>query len=126
VANVLQTGAAWLAGVANSHAGQAITYRRGDTAVDLTASVGKTEFALVEVSGAGVTHESRDYLVSAEDLELGGVQVTPLAGDQIEETDATGVTRTYEVMAPGGEPCWRWSDSSYIRRRIHTKLIDNG
>ena len=31
--------------------------------------------------------------------------------------------RTYEVMAPGGEPVWRWSDPYHQVYRIHTKCI---
>ena len=31
--------------------------------------------------------------------------------------------RTYEVMAPGGEPVWRWSDPYHQVYRIHTKCV---
>ena len=29
----------------------------------------------------------------------------------------------YEVLAPNGEPVWRWSGTGRILRRIHTKEI---
>lgn len=124
--DLLQRGAEWLAGMFRRHASRPVTYRRGAASVELTAPVGRTEFAAVDAAGVATTYESRDYLPMAEDLVLVGVQIVPLPGDRIEETDAAGVTRTYEVMAPGKEPCWRWSDASYLRRRIHTKLVENG
>ena len=31
--------------------------------------------------------------------------------------------RTFEVMAPGGEPVWRWSDPYHQVYRIHTKCV---
>ena len=40
----------------------------------------------------------------------------------IRETDG-GKTYEYEVMAPGNDPCWRWSDDYRRTLRIHTKLI---
>ena len=29
--------------------------------------------------------------------------------------------RIYEVLAPHGEPCWRWSDAYHVMKRVHTK-----
>jgi mono/diheme cytochrome c family protein len=66
--------------------------------------------------------ESRDYLVSAEDLVLGGVVERPKAGDRIRETEGEQLL-IYEVMAPGGEPPWRWSDRHRRTLRIHTKYV---
>jgi hypothetical protein len=54
---------------------------------------------------------------------LGGLKAVPLPGDRIEETDAEGVTRTYEVLPASQEPCWRWSDVYHLLYRIHTKLV---
>jgi hypothetical protein len=46
----------------------------------------------------------------------------PERGDVIRETQATR-TFVYEVMAPGKEPPWRWSDVYRKLLRIHTKQI---
>ena len=35
-----------------------------------------------------------------------------------------GQTFVYEVIRPGDEPCWRWSDSYRQTLRIHTKQVD--
>ena len=120
--DLLGQGAAWLTGRLNAHAGRAITYARGAASVELTATVGRTEFEQVDEYGVVHRTESRDFLVSAEDLILNAVEVLPAAGDVITEDDGTK-TYTYEVMAPGGEPPWRHSDPQRVRLRIHSKHV---
>jgi hypothetical protein len=67
--------------------------------------------------------ESRDYLVRAAPLVLNGVTELPKRGDQIHEmTD--GVIFIYEVMGPGDEPHFRYSDPYRRTLRIHTKQVD--
>jgi hypothetical protein len=39
-------------------------------------------------------------------------------------TAAGGVRHVYEVSAPRGSPCWRFSDSGRKTYRIHTKKIE--
>ena len=47
----------------------------------------------------------------------------PQAGDKIAEVLGAELV-IYEVMAPGREPCWRYSDPYRITLRIHTKQVD--
>ena len=74
--------------------------------------------------GYGVVQkwESRDFLILAADLILAGLQTLPQRGDRILETQA-GTTYTYEVLAPGKEPPFRFSDAFRKTLRIHTKQI---
>jgi hypothetical protein len=65
---------------------------------------------------------NRDFLVAAADLVLGGNEIEPQAGDKIRET-VDGTTYVYEVMAPKGEPVWRWADGCRVLRRIHSKQV---
>jgi len=69
--------------------------------------------------------ESRDYLVRASDLILAGAVTLPKPGDLILESDGIA-TYTYEVMAPGDEPPWRYSDMNRATLRIHTKQVAVG
>jgi hypothetical protein len=64
----------------------------------------------------------RDFLIHAADLILAGEPTLPERGDLIRETQG-GRTFVYEVMAPGKEPPWRWSDVFRKVLRIHTKQI---
>ena len=57
--------------------------------------------------------ETRDFLIAAEDLPD-----DPERGDVILHAGLR-----YEVLAPNGEPVWRWSGTGRILRRIHTKEI---
>lgn len=123
--NLLQTGSDWLQAQLQQHASQPITYRRGNNTVAVTAVIGRTEFELDNEFGVLKKIESRDFLIPAADLVLNGTPVLPERGDEIEEAQGSA-TYTYEVMAPGNEPAWRWSDAFRNTLRIHTKQTDAG
>jgi len=122
MSDLLQSGAAWLASQMHSHAAHEITYKRGAEQLPLVATIGKTLFETTNEHGIVERIESRDFMVRAGDLILGGNVVTPLRGDHIRET-AGNQTCTYEVLAPGREPAWRYSDAYRTLLRIHTKLV---
>jgi len=86
--------------------------------IELSATVGRTVFEQADEYGIVHKTESRDFLIRSTDLVINGSQVTPKAGDRIRES-----TFVYEVMAPGTEPAWRYSDTYRRTLRIHTKLI---
>ncbi len=120
--DVLERGSAWLEDQRNRHMTRMVTYQRGGDSVDLLATIGRTEFE--QADDFGVIHkiESRDYLVLTTDLVLAGAQTLPRAGDRIRETDGAK-TFVYEVMAPGNEPPFRYSDPYRRTLRIHTKHV---
>ena len=121
--DLLQTGSDWLADQLKTHASRQVVYRRGALQVAVQATVGRTLLKLDDGYG-GVRMEwtDRDFLVHASDLVLGGSQTLPERGDLIREMQG-GKTFVYEVLAPGKEPAWRWSDPFRKVLRIHTKLV---
>lgn len=122
MANLLEAGSSWLADQMKTHASVDVVYERGAEQVAVKATVGKTEFELDDGSGVVVRIQSRDYLIHAADLQLGGAPTLPVAGDRIRETQG-GTTFVYEVMAPGNEPHYRYSDAFRKLFRIHTKHV---
>ena len=122
MANFLRTGSDWLADQHKAHASQSVTYKRGVDTVILAATIGQTLFDVESGEGQHESYEARDYLILAADLVLAAVQVEPQRGDRIDEVVGE-ITYTYEVMAPGTEPVFRYSDGFRKRLRIHTKLI---
>ena len=73
-------------------------------------------------SGLIETVQSRDFLILTSYLVLGGTATLPKAGDRIKE--AVGSTSyVYEVLAPGTEPAYRFSDPYRRTLRIHTKQV---
>lgn len=122
MADLLQTGSDWLEGMRTAHATRPVAYVRGTDSVEVAATVGKTVFRLDKGHGVIERVEARDYLVLAADLALGGAAALPKAGDRIREMEGDKAF-VYEVMAPGGEPCWRWSDPYRKTLRIHTKHV---
>lgn len=122
MANLLESGASWLADQLKTHAGTVVVYRRGADEVTVTATISKTQFEIDDGSGVVVRFQSRDYLIHAADLVLAGIESLPEAGDHIRETQGSQVF-VYEVMAPGNEPHWRYSDPFRNLLRIHTKHV---
>jgi hypothetical protein len=122
VADLLQQGAAFLEDQRHRHMTRPVTYRRGADSVQVQATVGRTAFEQQDQFGVVHRIESRDYLVLAADLVIAGETVLPKAGDRIAEPAGTGAL-LYEVMAPEGEPPFRFSDPERITLRIHTKFI---
>lgn len=120
--NLLQIGASWLADQMKTHASIDVTYERGAEQVPVKATVGKTEFEIDDGSGVIERFQSRDYLIHAAELVLGGAEALPAAGDLIRETQGAS-TFVYEVMAPGDEPHYRYSDPFRKLLRIHTKHV---
>ena len=121
--DILQRGSDWLEDQRNTHATRTVTYERGVESVSLAATIGRTIFEVDNGHGVLERIESRDFLVLAVDLVIAGSSVLPQRGDRIRETQGV-TTYVYEVMSPGKEPQWRWSDPYRKTLRIHTKQID--
>ena len=85
----------------------------GGAARTVRAVVGRTVFRSTDESGIWTRIETRDFIVPKELLAS-----EPQVGDEVEF-----LGHTYEVLAPAGEPCWRWSDAYHTAYRIHAKDI---
>ena len=122
MADMLETGAAWLDSQRHAHMAQTVVYSRGGDSVEVAATIGRTEFEQTDEFGVVYRIESRDFLLRTADLILNGSPTLPQAGDRIRET-GTGKVFVYEVMAPGGEPPCRYGDNYRMALRIHTKHV---
>ena len=116
--DLLQAGSDWLADQLKANASQLVEYARGDASLTVAAVIGRTVFETASDIGIVEQWEARDYLIQAADLTLG----EPQRGDQITETQ-NSTDYVYEVMAPGNEPAYRFSDPYRKTYRIHTKLV---
>jgi len=123
MADLLQQASQWLTDMRASHLSHPVQYCRGDSCVQVAASVGKTTFEIEDSYGGLERFESRDFLIRAADLVQDGQVIEPQAGDVVRETVGSRIL-IYKVMAPGGEPCWRYSDPFQTAIRIHTKQTD--
>jgi hypothetical protein len=117
--DLLRDGLAWLDRQRERFLARPIRYRRGALEAVLLATIGRTVFRLDVGRGVAERIEARDYLISAASFAGFGL---PERGDRISE-DADGQRHTHEVLAPGGEPPWRWSDPHRRCLRIHTKYL---
>jgi hypothetical protein len=120
---LLQSGQEWLANQLKVHASSEVTYQRGLNQVQVQAVIGRTLLKLEDgYGGVHMEWTDRDFLIAPTELILAGLPILPERGDIIRETE-NGTTYLYEVMAPGNEPPWRWSDPHRQLFRIHTKQI---
>lgn len=119
MADLLRTGAAWLAGQLKSSAGTLCAYKRGNNTAQFTASISRSTFEAQGSGGVVESWESRDYLATAAELPYG----EPRRGDLIVE-ELDGVATFYEVTAPRGVPVFHWADAFQEVIRIHTKQVD--
>jgi hypothetical protein len=120
--DLLQRGSDWLEDQRTRHISREVIYQRGNTSVELPATIGRTVFEQADDHGMIHKLESRDFLVLRTDLVLSGVQTLPQSGDRVRDPDE-GATQVYEVMAPGNEPPFRYSDPYRKTLRIHTKHV---
>ncbi|MCL4199601.1 MAG: hypothetical protein KJZ69_19060 [Phycisphaerales bacterium] len=120
--DLLSQGLSWLEDQRHQHLTRTVTYQRGGSEVEVQATIGRTVFEQDDHAGGLTRIESRDFLIRAADLVLAAETTLPHPGDRIIETDAIAAY-TYEVMAPGTEPPWRYSDVNRLTLRIHTKHV---
>lgn len=121
--DILQQASDWLEAKRSRFATRSVVYQRGAATVEVLATVGRTVFETDNGYGVVEKTESRDFLISAADLALDSVETLPQRGDRIRET-LGAATFVYEVMAPGKESHWRYSDPGRKTLRIHTKHVD--
>jgi len=122
MADLLEQASDWLNGQRVAHLSKPVTYRRGDYSLEVAATVGRTVFEIDDGYGAIERFESRDFLIAAAELAVNGQPFEPSSGDLIAETVGQA-TFVYEVLAPGKEPCWRYSGPYRRTLRIHTKQV---
>lgn len=122
MADLLEQGASFLDTQRHTHMARPVVYQRGAAQIEVSATIGRTEFEQADEAGLIHRIESRDFLVRTADLDLGAGPTLPKPGDRVRETAGSSVF-VYEVNAPGGQPPWRFSDPYRKALRIHTKHI---
>lgn len=121
MADLLSSGAAWLAGQLKTAAGSIVAYSRNGESVDVVATIGRSEFEAANQSGVVERWESRDFLITTADLPFG----LPQRGDEIVES-RNGELVTYEVASPRGVPEWHYGDAFGSIVRVHAIATDGG
>ena len=91
-----------------------ISYSRNGDSFNVLATTGSTMFKVIDEYGAAVYWRGQDFLVASADMPF-----TPERGDVI-----TLDGKTFKVLAPDNEPCFRYCDADGVRMRIHTKRLN--
>ena len=100
-----------------------VTVLRGEEALTVPTTLGKTEFAIDESGQLLENVRSRDFLIDRVRYVFAGTIQKPAAGDRI-VIQENGDTVTYEVSHPGGKSQLAEFWGTYgTKWRIHTKEI---
>jgi hypothetical protein len=106
--------------------GLAVVYARPSSAQSVPieqAVKGNTPLETTTEGGTTLQSQVVDWLIAATAIVLGGAQVEPEDGDEIEFVNAQGQTETYQVLPPvGADKCFRPADHLGTTLRIHTRL----
>ena len=116
---MIDAGLQWLNEQREAFITLPITYTRGANSItNLKATRGQSVYNRIDQHGFSVRTVAIDWLVSAEELILGGEVTVQQKGDTINDG-----TNTYEVIPLPGDGAWKWSGPSYYTIRIHSKQI---
>lgn len=100
MADLIQSGAAWLSEKLASHAATTCTLRQGATTLTVRATRGTARIERPEADGQTVLVEVAAVNIPAADLGA----IRPKNGDVL-----TGTGIDFEVAAPvAGMGCWQW------------------
>lgn len=95
-------------------AGESVTYSQGATTVTATALPGSSPIVAETLEGTIRTDKSQDFVFKSADL-LG---VVPQRGDTI-----MWGSRKFEVIQPGADRQYYYSDPYQVMIRVHCKEI---
>jgi hypothetical protein len=100
--------------------GVVVTLTQGvATSAEFTAAQEWKDYETEDSQGYGTTFHARDFMFDKVDAVVGGVTVTPRAGDRITLVE-NGATKVYELLPIGSLPAFEEMPGSY-RWRVHTK-----
>jgi hypothetical protein len=121
MADLLDSGLAWLAQKVRAHASAALAYQRGESSVTIAGTWTRVDRAVADALGLDLRldNEMRDLIVSADQLTTLG---DPQVHDKIVEVLGEQ-TRTYEVLPIAGTQTWQWLGNRERVYRIHVKRI---
>jgi hypothetical protein len=107
----------WLAGQLQTDVAVSVTYRRGAQSVTFDATLGSSLLKTTDTAGrVKLERTDRDFIFTATLLDFGSGPVLPQRGDAVESNG-----EVFEVMAPGREPHYRYSDPFKTILRVHSK-----
>lgn len=102
--------------------GVSVTYVRGVSQIpNVTAIADVINYTVEGSDGLTTVVTLRDYTLRLEQLLIGGVCITPRAGDEIIESIA-GVDQTFQLVPVGKRPCYELQPGGF-RWTVHTNRV---
>lgn len=102
--------------------GEDCLYRRDGVEVPVKALIGESKFQIESQTGQLMTVVTTDFLIGVDELaEIEDFSV-PKRGDRIVRCEMDGLPE-FEVNAPSGSDCYRFSDVLRTQVRTHTEEV---
>ncbi len=124
MSDMLQTALTWLAAQQKAYKSQTVTYRRGQSSVEILATLGESILRVTSGNVSRIERPAADFIFTAADLNF-GAGVTEPAIDDIVDMTFGDVNKRFRVLPVnnGDEPAWRYTDPYQIQVRVHTKQV---
>lgn len=117
--SIFKRGAEFLSEKRHADASVSITYKRGSDSVTISATPGRADDDLSEVSGYTLDADRVDWIIRRADLVLDGSATDPQEGDIVELVNGSK-TQTYEVRRDQLGEVFRFCDEFRTDLRFHT------
>lgn len=107
--------------------GTAVTFRRGESLIELTVPFGRRETAVDRkalLNDKGATVRTREFPVATSELKIGGDWRWPEAGDEFTWIDAASGEQSWVVFPLVSDQCYRFFDNTDTRLRVYTVAKD--
>lgn len=115
MANTLRQGLSWLADARSEHMSEDVVYYKNGTAISLVATIGRSEYPIIDDEGRQFTKIVFDFIVRSADLICDELVCIPEVGDYL-----LYASKRYNVIANYGEQCYKVTGYS---TRIHTEYV---
>lgn len=100
-----------------------VTYKRGDDFCRFQVTFSRSSLQVDDQEGGvRVVRTDGDILFHSSLLVLGTAPTAPQRGDRV-EVDFGAETVAFEVLAPGSEDVYRYTDAGQTRYRVHLKKV---
>lgn len=117
--SIFQRGAEFLSQKRHADASVAITYKRGSDQVEISATPGRADDDLSEVSEFTIDADRVDWIIRRADLVLDGSETDPQEGDIVELVNGSK-TQSYTVRRDQLGEVYRFCDEFRVDLRFHT------
>lgn len=117
MSDLLSIGVARLHSLLKDNASSTVTYRRGASSAEVSATIGSGQHQLADGSVMFAV-DAADFVIQVSEFQTATGFDNPKRGDRIEFNSIT-----YTVIPLDTEPEWRYTTAHAVGFRVHSKKV---